>query len=60
MFLPALTFMVLKLINTGSYYYNCSNWIIGLVMRNSLLNKIAASYTKRKYATINGFKQQEN
>jgi hypothetical protein len=34
--------------------------IIGLVMRNSLLNKIAASYTKRKYATINGFKQQEN
>jgi hypothetical protein len=34
--------------------------IIGLLMRNSLLNKIAASYTKRKYATINGFKQQEN
>ncbi|WP_243699191.1 DUF5687 family protein [Flavobacterium hiemivividum] len=34
--------------------------IVGLVMRNYLLNKIAAGYTKRKYATLNGFKQQEN
>lgn len=34
--------------------------IIGLVLRNYLLNKIAVGYTKRKYATINGFKQQEN
>jgi len=34
--------------------------IIGLVLRNYFLNKIAAGYIKRKYATINGFKQQEN
>ena len=34
--------------------------IVGLIMRNYLLNKIADGYTKRKYATLNGFKQQEN
>jgi hypothetical protein len=35
---------------------------IGVVVGNAKfsLNKIAAGYTKRKYATINGFKQQEN
>jgi hypothetical protein len=36
-----------KLINTEVAIITCSNGIIGLVMRNSLLNKIAASYTKR-------------
>jgi hypothetical protein len=34
--------------------------IIGLGMRNFLMDKIAEGYRKRKYATINGFKQQEN
>jgi plastocyanin domain-containing protein len=48
-----------KLINTEVAITIAAIGIIGLLMRNSLLNKIA-SYTKRKYATINGFKQQEN
>jgi hypothetical protein len=62
MLLPALTFYGIdKLINTEVAIITIAViGIIGLVMRNSLLNKIAASYTKRKYATINGFKQQEN
>lgn len=34
--------------------------IIGLLMRNLLIDKIAEAYRKRKYATIDGFKQQEN
>jgi hypothetical protein len=34
--------------------------IIGLAMRNFIMDKIAEGYRKRKYATINGFKQQEN
>lgn len=34
--------------------------IIGLGMRNLIMDKIADGYRKRKYATINGFKQQEN
>jgi hypothetical protein len=34
--------------------------IIGLVFRNFLMNKISDGYRKRKYDTINGFKQQEN
>jgi hypothetical protein len=34
--------------------------IIGLGMRNFLIEKIAGGYRKRKYATVNGFKQQEN
>lgn len=34
--------------------------IIGLGMRNLIMDKIAEGYRKRKYATINGFKQQEN
>jgi hypothetical protein len=49
-----------KLINTEVAIITIRIGIIGLLMRNSLLNKIAAGYTKRKYATINGFKQQEN
>jgi hypothetical protein len=32
--------------------------IIGLVMRN--FNRKIAEVTQKKYATINGFKQQEN
>lgn len=34
--------------------------IIGLGIRNFVMGKITESYYKRKYATINGFKQQEN
>lgn len=34
--------------------------LTGLVFRNFLMHKIAEGYRKRKYATINGFKQQEN
>lgn len=34
--------------------------IIGLGLRNFLLTKIAGGYCKRKYATLNGFKQQES
>ena len=34
--------------------------IIGLVLRNWLLDKIAGIYLEKKYEAINGFKQQEN
>jgi hypothetical protein len=34
--------------------------IIGIGMRSFLIDKIAEGFRKRKYATINGFKQQEN
>jgi predicted phosphohydrolase len=54
----ALTFYGIdKLINTEVAIIN-SNW--DYWFSKISLNKIAASYTKRKYATINGFKQQEN
>jgi len=33
---------------------------IGLLFRNSLMNFITKGYQTRKYATLNGFKQQEN
>jgi hypothetical protein len=43
MFLPALTFLVLILINTEVAIITIAAiGIIGLLMRNSLLNKIAA------------------
>jgi hypothetical protein len=34
--------------------------IIGLLLRNTLMNFITKGYQTRKYATLNGFKQQEN
>lgn len=34
--------------------------IIGIGMRSFLIDKIAEGFRKRKYATIEGFKQQEN
>ncbi len=34
--------------------------IIGIGMRSFLIDKIAEGFRKRKYATIDGFKQQEN
>ena len=34
--------------------------IIGLLLRNFLMNKIVLLYKKQKYSMINGFKQQEN
>lgn len=34
--------------------------IIGLLLRNFLMNKIVLLYKKQKYAMINGFKQQES
>jgi len=34
--------------------------IIGLLCRNMLMNFITKGYQTRKYATLNGFKQQEN
>jgi hypothetical protein len=33
---------------------------IGLLFRNTLMNLITKGYQTRKYATLNGFKQQEN
>ncbi len=33
---------------------------IGLLFRNTLMNFITKGYQTRKYATLNGFKQQEN
>jgi hypothetical protein len=33
---------------------------IGLLCRNFLMNFITKGYQNRKYATLNGFKQQEN
>jgi hypothetical protein len=34
--------------------------IIGLLFRNTLMNFITKGYQTRKYATLNGFKQQDN
>ncbi|MEY3500778.1 MAG: hypothetical protein RL308_2447 [Bacteroidota bacterium] len=34
--------------------------IIGLLFRNLIMNAITDGYRTRKYATLNGFKQQEN
>jgi hypothetical protein len=34
--------------------------VVGLLLRNILMNKIVSLYKKQKYAMINGFKQQEN
>jgi ABC-type arginine transport system permease subunit len=34
--------------------------IIGIGMRSFLIDKIAEGFRKRKYATVDGFKQQEN
>jgi hypothetical protein len=34
--------------------------IIGLLFRNTLMNFITKGYQTRKYATLNGFKQEEN
>ncbi|MDD3004359.1 DUF5687 family protein [Flavobacterium sp.] len=34
--------------------------VIGLLLRNILMDKIVSLYKKQKYAMINGFKQQEN
>lgn len=34
--------------------------ILGLGIRNFVMDKIAEGYRKRKYVTLNGFKQQEN
>jgi hypothetical protein len=33
---------------------------IGLIFRNFIMDKITKGYQTRKYATLNGFKQQEN
>jgi hypothetical protein len=56
---PNLDFFIYKLINVEVAIIAIATiGVIGLVMRNYLLNTIAAGYT-RKYATINGFKQQE-
>ena len=34
--------------------------ILGLLFRNFIMDKITEGYRSRKYATLNGFKQQEN
>jgi len=34
--------------------------ILGLLFRNLIMDKITEGYRSRKYATLNGFKQQEN
>ncbi|SEA20605.1 hypothetical protein SAMN05443667_102319 [Flavobacterium gillisiae] len=62
MLIPTLIFYgIYKLINAEvAIIVIATIGVIGLVLRNYLLNTIAAGYTKRKYATINGFKQQEN
>tara|TARA_R110000868_G_scaffold132690_2_gene343918 strand:- start:1123 stop:2607 length:1485 start_codon:yes stop_codon:yes gene_type:complete len=62
MLLPALIFFAFyKLVNIESATVAIATLgIIGLVFRSFILSKIADGYTKRKYETINGFKQQEN
>jgi hypothetical protein len=58
---PALIFYgVSKIFNTEVAILALAAFgIIGLVMRNLIMEKIAEGYHKRKYATIDGFKQQE-
>lgn len=62
MLLPALIFFAFyKLVNVESATVAIATLgIIGLVFRSFILSKIADGYIKRKYETINGFKQQEN
>jgi hypothetical protein len=62
MVLPTLIFYgFYKLLNMETAIIVIASFgIIGLVFRNLILDKIAIGYSKRKYATINGFKQQEN
>lgn len=62
MLLPALVFYGFsKIFNAQiATIVLASIGIIGLVFRNFLMNKISDGYRKRKYDTINGFKQQEN
>lgn len=62
MLVPALIFFAFyKLVNIESAtVVIAALGIIGLFFRSFILNKIADGYTARKYATISGFKQQEN
>lgn len=62
MLLPALIFFAFyKLVNIESAMVAIAALgIIGLVFRSFILSKIAEGYTKRKYETLSGFKQQEN
>ena len=62
MLFPALIFFAFyKLVNVESATVAIAVLgIIGLVFRSFILSKIADGYTKRKYETISGFKQQEN
>jgi hypothetical protein len=62
MVLPALLFYgIYKLVNVETAIVAIASFgIVGLVFRNLILDKIAIGYSQRKYATINGFKQQEN
>jgi hypothetical protein len=62
MLFPTLIFYgIYKLVNAEAAIITLAViGVIGLLLRSYLLNTIAAGYTKRKYATINGFKQQEN
>lgn len=59
---PALIFYAIyKLVNVETATIAIAGFgIIGLVLRNFILNKIANGYISRKYVTISGFKQQEN
>lgn len=62
MLFPTLIFYgIYKLVNAETAIITLAViGVIGLLLRSYLLKTIAAGYTKRKYATINGFKQQEN
>jgi len=62
MLFPALIFFAFyKLVNVESATVAIATLgIIGLVFRSFILSKIAEGYTKRKYETLSGFKQQEN
>ena len=62
MIVPALVFYgVSTILNSEIAIIVLSSLgIIGIGMRSFLIDKIAEGFQKRKYATIEGFKQQEN
>ncbi|HLF52434.1 DUF5687 family protein [Flavobacterium sp.] len=62
MLAPALLFYsASKIFNTEiATIVLASMGVLGLAFRNLMMIKISEGYRKRKYDTINGFKQQEN
>jgi hypothetical protein len=60
--IPGLIFFIFsEIFNTETAILAIAAFgLVGLLLRNSIMNAITNGYRSRKYATLNGFKQQEN